>query len=103
MILLSRRPREGKNLGLAVRGLDLDKWHKYRVYYMLSIVYRKFQQNPAARSTLLALRDHVCIESAARDNFWGAGANEREVSRGIIRGKNLLGIILTAICQHMNK
>lgn len=103
LILKSRRPREAKNLGMCVRGLDLEKWSRHRLYYMLSVVYRKFQQNPAARATLLSLKDHVFIEASTIDGIWGVKAGERLVAKGVIRGRNLLGIILTAICQHMSK
>jgi len=70
-------------------------WEEIRVDYMLWCVWQKCLGSEAYRRLLLSLPDDgVVCEVVQRDPFWAL----REDEEGILRGKNVMGKIIT-LCR----
>ncbi len=81
-------PKEAKRIGRACKSLRPD-WADWRMEVMLTALVAKFAQNPALQDRLLAMGDHILVETSPQDAFWGHGGD------GL--GENRLGYLLTTL------
>ncbi|KAH9580958.1 NADAR protein [Trypanosoma melophagium] len=76
-------------------GFQREDWNRVKVDVMLLGNYMKFKQNDAARNLLLETGDRLIVDHTATDDFWG--------DRGDGTGKNILGIILMAVRERLQR
>lgn len=85
-ILNAETPRQARKLGQSVKMSSL--FDSYKLYYMYSINFCKFEQNPHLREKLLETGDQELIEGNDwGDNFWGdcTGYGDNHLGRILMR------------------
>ncbi len=104
-ILATENPKEQKKIGRSVQNFDEKVWK----YYRHSIVYRgnknKFTQNDKLLSELMSTEGTSLVEASPYDKIWGAGLSQKDGrirDRGLWKGLNLLGEILTSLRIDLN-
>ena len=96
-ILISRHPREAKQLGRAVKNYDEQHWHEHRFDIVTRGNIAKFTQNAELKAYLLNTGNRVLVEASPRDRIWGIGMGKSNPDAGNPvkwRGLNLLGFTL---------
>ena len=99
-ILDTPHPYIMKRLGRRVEPWRQEAWDQECIKVVASGNYAKFSQNPDLRRKLLATGDTILVEASPFDTVWGIGLAEDHPDVGDEdkwRGKNLLGLILTAL------
>jgi ribA/ribD-fused uncharacterized protein len=82
-------PAIAKRMGWSKRHPIRPDWETVKLNVMRRAIRAKFAQHDDIRAMLVGTDDHKLIEAAAKDAFWGEGADGR--------GKNWLGKILMEI------
>lgn len=99
-ILLSRYPRDQKQLGREVKNFKVDVWNAHARDIVYEGNWAKFTQNPGLRDILLKTEDRLLVEGSPTDQVWGVGLS---CSDGNIqnpknwKGTNWLGEVLTRV------
>lgn len=96
-IMLSRDPREMKELGRTVRGFVQEIWEaeSYAIAKRGNIA--KFAQNPVLGRFLLSTGNRVIVEASPLDRIWGIGMSKHHPDASNPdrwRGLNRLGFAL---------
>lgn len=100
------KPQDYKRLGRQLKHYDVygKNWENTKIKTMTKAVFYKFQ-DADLRQKLLATGDAQLIEASPYDKYWGAGLNERDITKRNptnaenyeFPGKNMLGKILVGI------
>ncbi|KEG08107.1 putative GTP cyclohydrolase II [Trypanosoma grayi] len=76
-------------------GCQREDWNRVKVDVMLLGNYMKFKQNDGVRNMLLDTGDKLIVDHTPADDFWG--------DRGDGTGRNLLGVILMAVRDRLQR
>lgn len=103
-ILSSTDPWECKNLGREVRNFDQEVWdsHKYQIMYNANLL--KYTQSDELRSKLLKYKGYELVEASPYDRVWRIGFSVEDAPNSDPKdwGENLLGKILTRLCNQLS-
>ncbi|CAF0855622.1 unnamed protein product [Didymodactylos carnosus] len=101
-IINAHSPRAMKALGRKVSNFNPDIWLENRSKIVSNGNYLKFTQNEHLKKALLEQHGKILVEASPNDQIWGIGmdqSNPRVANRSEWKGLNLLGFILTDICN----
>jgi ribA/ribD-fused uncharacterized protein len=99
-IMGTRNAKRQKELGREIKPFDGVKWDEYKERIVYNGNLLKFSQNEELKRELLATDNKILVEASPFDTIWGIGMTEDEAKNTHPinwRGKNLLGITLTAV------
>nr|WP_202128537.1 NADAR family protein [Paenibacillus dendrobii] len=99
-IMMSRHPKQAKDLGRKVRGFDPDVWAEKGYDIVVRGNMAKFSQNPDLEQYLLGTRQRVLVEASPVDSIWGIGlaADDERIENPLLwKGTNLLGFALMQV------
>jgi ribA/ribD-fused uncharacterized protein len=97
-------PARAKALGRAVRGYTEPMWAAKRRFYAKTGARAKFTQHPPVCATFLETAGTLLVEASPYDRLWGVGlaaSDPRILDRAAWRGSNLLGYVLTELCEEL--
>ena len=94
-VRLAKSPMDAKNIGNERDRHLRDDWELVKDDVMRRAVRQKFTEHQDIREVLLSTGDHLLIENAPNDYYWGCGANGT--------GKNMLGQILVEVREELRK
>lgn len=103
-IILTKNPREQKDLGRKVEGFDEKIWdkHKFEIVRIGNIL--KFSQDEELKEFLVSTDGLKIVEAAPWDKIWGCGTDmndPRTYSENMWQGENLLGKALMEARQRI--
>ena len=98
-ILDTAEPREQKRLGRQVKNFNARIWNCRKQEIVFQGNYLKFTQHPSLKHYLLNTGKRIIAEANKHDSIWGIGmfADDRNLLRKELWGKNLLGTILMEV------
>jgi len=101
-ILHSTNPKEMKFLGRNVKDYKEDVWSVIRFDVVKRAVKAKFTQNLTLKTLILQYKGILFVEASPYDKIWGIGFAENEALENIDKwGKNLLGKVITEVCNEI--
>lgn len=103
-ILEELKPNRQKYFGRLVKGFNEKSWTKVKYDLVKVGVKAKFEQNPKLLEVLLQYKGMEIVEASPYDRIWGIGYSEAIALDNIDTwGENLLGKILTEVCNELHK
>ncbi|OJJ20387.1 GTP cyclohydrolase [marine bacterium AO1-C] len=99
-ILLTKKPRDQKELGRRVRNFDSETWNNHCKQIVYEANHAKFTQNEVLKEALLATVGTELVEASPYDKIWGIGLTADDPAaqdRSKWQGTNWLGEILTQV------
>ena len=91
-----------KRLGRQVKNFDEHVWNKYKYSIVKTGVKAKFKQNKQILKNLLSHEGKQFTEASKFDRVWGIGFSEEDALQNVDKwGENLLGKILTEVCNEL--
>jgi len=101
-ILISDSPKEQKGLGRGVKNFKADIWDEQRFGLIKIGLKEKFKQDDLFLKELLKYKGYQFVEASPFDNIWGIGYDEKNALSHMNNwGQNLLGKMLTEICEEL--
>ena len=101
-ILSETDQRTIKRFGRQVKNFDGTVWDKYKYSIVKTGVKAKFEQNETILTNLLSHHGKIFVECAKNDKIYGIGFSEEDALQNVDKwGQNLLGKILTDVCNEL--
>lgn len=90
-------------LALQVAGFDIEQWKPVQCEIVKKGLIAKFNQNQFLKDYLLKQKGSELVYANPNDHTWGIGQwKEDALSHKEVWGENLLGKLLTEICNELN-
>jgi hypothetical protein len=103
-IMATRDPAEQKRIGRTVRGFRREVWDVVSRDVVARASLAKFTSTPKLHRRLMATEGHTLVEASPTDDVWGVKLYENDPAvhdRGLWRGTNWLGQVLTDLREHL--
>ena len=101
-ILQCKDPKLIKALGRQVKNFKNETWDKLKFDLVKLGLTCRFEQDLEAKKELLKYKGKIIVEASPYDRIWGIGYTKEEAMNNIDNwGENLLGKILTEICNEL--
>ena len=102
LIMHSSDPKAIKGLGRQVKNFNQKVWDKNKYMIVKSGLKVRFLQDIEAQKELLKYKGKILVEASPYDRVWGIGYSKENALDNINNwGENLLGKILTEICEEL--
>lgn len=99
-ILLETNPRIIKGLGRLVKNFNNKIWNDKKYEIVKYGLQKRFEQDSEFHNELLKYKSKILVEASPYDRIWGIGYSKEHALDNIANwGENLLGKILTEICN----
>lgn len=103
-IMSQNDPSKIKALGKLVKNFNNKLWDKEKYNIVKTGILAKFSQNEKLKSALLKYHGQTFVEASPYDRIWGIGFIEEDAPFHMDEwGENLLGKILTEVCNELKQ